>query len=361
MKKLLGILVLGLLWCNMGFAAGPGSDEYAEERSKGGSCYQTDDTYGGKTYGMCDTKAIHEHRVWAENYHTENNKLRYEHLIETIIGHDIKLKPKKLNFKGFTEKDTMDSWRSDGSQAEVKGANEFAYSGSTFYSVTSDLSECVATQWFSDCKQDNGSSRIEVKDSKEWTFTKGTDKWINYAILPANNVLFKSQKRRFTVGQCHPGESPITWMIKFYDGNLVLEHNYRWTLGADGNWHKMPSFGGNFQRLKKFEINERHGSMEWTNVRIHFVNSQDPNKGMLEIWIDGEKKWDYKGPTGYKNTNSADNKNIGEKCRLRFGLYVNSSLSAKDPALAENMMVWYDAMAVAKTEEKLIKLLKKDK
>ena len=144
-----------------------------------------------------------------------------EHLIETIIGHDIKLKPKKLNFKGFTEKDTMDSWRSDGSQAEVKGANEFAYSGNTFYSVTSDLSECVATQWFSDCKQDSGSSRVELNADPYWTWKEGTEKWLNYALMPAKNILFNNRTRRFTVGQCHPfaGEM-INWMIMFKNKNF---------------------------------------------------------------------------------------------------------------------------------------------
>jgi hypothetical protein len=353
------VILILLAFCSKSDAASPGSDEWADSKG-GGTCYQIDETYGGKTSGMCDTKVIHEHKVWAGNYHTEKNKDRYEHLIEEIIGHDIKLKPKKLNFKGFTEKDTMESWRSDGSQAEVKGANEFAYSGNTFYSVTADLSECVATKWFSDCKQDNGSTRVEVRDDKEWTFTEGTEKWINFAILPANNVLFEDWSRRFTVSQCHPGESPITWMIKFVGGNLVLEHNYRWTHNENG-WFKMANYGGNYHTLKKLTTNERHGSMEWTNVRIYYHNSMDPNKGQLTIWIDGEKKWDYKGPTGYDNNNSADNKKIGKKCRLRFGLYTNANLAATHPALAENMQVWFDAMAVAKTEDKLIKLLKKDK
>ena len=66
--------------------------------------------------------------------------------------------------------------------------------------------------------QDSGSSRVELIADKDWTWKEGTEKWLNYALMPGKNILFNNRSRRFTVGQCHPQQGEmINWMIKFKD------------------------------------------------------------------------------------------------------------------------------------------------
>ena len=49
------------------------------------------------------------------------------------------------------------------------------------------------------------------------------------------------------------------------------------------------------------------------------------------------------------------------KCYFKFGIYSNANLKADHKHEAEGMTVFTDYMAMAKTEEKLEKLLLKDK
>ena len=50
-----------------------------------------------------------------------------------------------------------------------------------------------------------------------------------------------------------------------------------------------------------------------------------------------------------------------DKCQFKFGLYTNGNLTSPYKEHMENMTVFVDYMAIAKTEAKLEKLLKKDK
>ena len=77
-------------------------------------------------------------------------------------------------------------------------------------------------------------------------------------------------------------------MIKFKDGKLMLEHNWKMQNNNDGSWTKGMK---TYRTIKKFEANEFDGAMDWTNVRINFKNSQNPD-GKLKVWIDGELIYD---------------------------------------------------------------------
>ena len=101
----------------------------------------------------------------------------------------------------------MNSFRGEGEQGLVKGASGFAFKGDEFWSVTVDYSECKNKSGFSDCRQSEGSSRVETRDNKHWSMYEGSEVWIHYAIQPKINILFRNDKRRFTVGQCHPSDA----------------------------------------------------------------------------------------------------------------------------------------------------------
>ena len=300
------------------------------------------------------------HKKWANKYHTEKDSVRYTNVHTDVIGHDVKLKFGTLKFPGIIMQKSLTSRSRN--FAEVIGAPEIAYNGNTFHSVIVDHSKCHVSIKFSDCGQSMGSSRTElITRSSAYNFIEGSEAWINYALLPAHNMIFDNRKRTFTVGQCHPlkGAQKITWMLLIRDGQLQLKHNWKMTKKDDGKYVR----GWETIRILKtgFKANEFNGNMEWTNIRINFKNSSKQD-GKLKIWIDAELKYDYEGPTNWnsiKKTEKIATKR--NKCAFKFGLYTNANLTSPNKEHIENMIVFVDYMAFAKTEEKLEKLLAKDK
>ena len=309
---------------------------------------------------------IKQHKDWAKEYHSKwkNDEERYKSIVEKVLGKEIEFTPKKIPFHGINFRMSMNTKWKNGGMAEIKNASEFAYSGNTFYSITADQSKCTKnSDGFSDCLQDSGSTRVEFI-SKKW-IGEGNEKWISYSVLPANNILWKAKtantsaekSRRFTIGQCHPlkGDN-ITWMIEYKFDRLILVTNFLSYKNDKGEWVKGTN-KSTFSSLKRFEINENNGSMDWTNIKINFKNSKKPD-GKLKVWVDGKLKYNNKGPTNWKSYKGY--RNFKTKCVFKFGLYVNANIIESKKELRENMTVFVDKMAFAKTEEKLEELLKKD-
>ncbi len=293
-----------------------------------------------------------DHRKWANEFHQGVKDIdRYTKNIEEVIGQKIIIKPKPIKIEGIKMRISMRSEIKNGGMAEIKNASNFAYNGDTFYSVTVDHSKCKSKENFSDCKQDSGSSRVELIADEYWTWKNGTEKWVNYAVMPAKNILFDGRSRRFTVGQCHPlsGET-INWMIKFRDKSLVLQQNFKSHKNDDGTWIK--SNYDTYHHLKKFKSNENNGSNEWTNIRIQFKNTHKPD-GVLRVWVDDNLTYEYLGPTAWKGDR--------DRCTFKLGLYTNANLTSVNKEERENMLIFLDSMAVAKNEIDLIKKLKKDR
>ena len=345
MKKILKILVLGLLL---------NGNVYAEDK-------QLKAEQSKWLIPITD-----QHTAWAKEHHSKwkNDEERYKNIVEKVLGKKIEFTPKKIPFPGINFRMSMNTKWKNGGMAEIKNASESAYSGNTFYSITVDQSKCSKnSDGFNDCAQDAGSSRVEFIP-KKW-IGEGNEKWINYSVLPAKNILWKpktsntssEKSRRFTVGQCHPlkGQN-ITWMIEYKFGRLYLVHNFKSYKNDKGEWAKGTN-KSTFSSLKRFEINEHHGSMDWTNIRINFKNSKKSD-GKLKVWVDGKLKYDYEGPTNWKRYKGY--RNFKTKCVFKFGLYTNANIIESKKELRENMTVFVDNMAYAKTEEKLEELLKKD-
>ena len=253
-------------------------------------------------------------------------------------------------------KSSLKSYKKKGEMGIVIGAPEHAFRGQEFFTITADFSKCGAADGFSDCKQTKGSSRKEVYDSKKWTFKEGTEKWIHYALMPANNMLFpKNPIRQFHVGQCHPKGHKITWMMTIQKANLIFTHEFS-SFKNNNEWK--PSSMEKRRVLKKFKVNENHGTDSWTTVRINFKNTKKPD-GKLKVWIDGKLAYDYEGPTNWgKKKHKGKTRN---NCYFKFGIYSNANQKAAYKHLAEGMTVFTDYMAMANTEEKLEEILLKDK
>ena len=300
--------------------------------------------------------AANLHKEWAKTYHKVGDLERYTNIHKLVIGKDVELKPGKVSFPGWKTSLSMNVKVKDGAMAEVIGANDFAYNGKTFHSFTADYSKCKKKEKQNDCTHHFGSVRTELTSKDDWTFTQGTEKWIHYAFMPANNMLFpKNHERKFTVGQCHPDGHKITWMMTIQSANLIFAHEFS-SFKNNNEWK--PSSMEKKRTLKKFKVNENNGTDSWTNVRINFKNSKKPD-GKLKVWIDGKLAYDYEGPTNWgKKKHKGKRRNV---CYFKFGIYSNANLKAEHKHEAEGMTVFTDYMAMAKTEEKLETLLLKDK
>ena len=300
--------------------------------------------------------AANLHKEWAKTYHTVSDLERYTNIHKLVIGKDVELKPGKVSFPGWKTSLSMNVKVKDGAMAEIIGAEDFAYNGKTFNSFTADYSKCKKKEKQNDCTHHFGSVRTELTSKNDWTFTEGTEKWINYAMMPANNMLFpKNHERKVTVGQCHPDGHKIMWMMTIQSANLILNHEFS-SFKNNGEWK--PSSMEKRRVLKKFKVNENHGTDSWTNIRINFKNTKKPD-GKLKVWVDEKLAYDYEGPTNWgKKKHKGKHRN---KCYFKFGIYANANQKAKHKHLAEGMTVFTDFMAMAKTEEKLETLLLKDK
>ena len=300
--------------------------------------------------------AANLHKEWAKTYHTVSDLERYTSIHKLVIGKDVELKPGKVSFPGWNTSLSMNVKVKDGAMAEIIGAEDFAYNGKTFNSFTADYSKCKKKEKQNDCTHHFGSVRTELTSKNDWTFTEGTEKWINYAMMPANNMLFpKNPNRKFTVGQCHPKGHKITWMMTIQQANLILTHQFS-SFKNNDEW-KQTSMEKR-RVLKKFKVNKNYGTDSWTNIRINFKNSKKPD-GKLKVWIDEKLTYDYEGPTNWGKKKHKGN--FTNKCYFKFGIYSNANQKAKHKHLAEGMTVFTDYMAMAKTEEKLEALLLKDK
>jgi len=296
------------------------------------------------------------HKEWAKTYHKVSDLERYTNIHKLVIGKDVELKPGKVSFPGWKTRLSMNVKINNGAMAEVIGAEDFAYNGKTFYSFTADYSKCKKKEKQNDCTHHFGSVRTELTSKDDWTFTEGTEKWINYAFMPTRNILFpKNPHRKYTVGQCHPDGHKITWMMTIQSAKLVFTHEFS-SFKNNDEWK--PSSMEKRRVLKKFTANENYGTNSWTTVRINFKNSKKPD-GKLKVWIDGKLAYDYEGPTNWgKKKHKGKRRNV---CYFKFGLYSNANLKAEHKHEAEGMTVFTDYMAMAKTEEKLENLLLKDK
>ena len=300
--------------------------------------------------------AANLHKEWAKTYHTVSDIERYTNIHKLVIGKDVELKPGKVPFPGWKTSLSMNVKVKNGAMAKVIGAEDFAYNGEIFYSFTADYSKCKKKEKQNDCTHHFGSVRTELTSKDDWTFTEGTEKWINYAFMPVRNILFpKNPHRKYTVGQCHPSGHKITWMMTIQKANLIFTHEFS-SFKNNDEWK--PSSMEKRRVLKRFKVNKNYGTDSWTTVRINFKNSKKPD-GKLKVWIDGNLAYDYEGPTNWgKKKHKGKKRNV---CYFKFGLYANANLKAEHKHETEGMTVFTDYMAMAKTEEKLETLLLKDK
>tara|TARA_X000000368_G_C22978884_1_gene688954 strand:+ start:291 stop:1250 length:960 start_codon:yes stop_codon:yes gene_type:complete len=298
----------------------------------------------------------------------EQTKTRYEKIAQEFTKNpNAKIKPMMMKMQGITMKKSL-GYLGKGEMSLVTGAPESAYKGKEFYQTVVDYSNCTIRKGeyaHNDCEHSMGVTRAEVKH--KGSFGKGAEKWIHYAVRPMQNYF--DQYRKKHISQCYasmPGDDEgfpmffLDFRADFLWINLQQPMIYNTNLKqyvSDDVWAKLKSFKG--------KINKNLGATEWTSILVHFVNKADKD-GLIEVFIDGSEKpaYRFEGPL-YSNVGKKKPK---VNCYLKLGPVVEQNKIAlrkevKEELgeITENMVVWYDALAIGKTREKVMELVEKDK
>ena len=293
---------------------------------------------------------------------------RYEKIAKDFTGNqNTKIKPMMIQIKGMSMKKSL-GYLGKGEMSKVIGAPESAFKGEEFYQTVVDYTNCTIRKGeyaHNDCEHSMGVTRAEVKH--KGSFGKGAERWIHYAVRPMQNYFDPYRKKH--ISQCYasmPGDDEgfpmffldfkgdFLWLNlqqpMFYSSNLQ-----RYV--SDDVWAKLKNFKG--------KINKNLGATEWTSILVHFVNRADKD-GLIEVFIDGSDKpaYRFEGPL-YSNVGKKKPK---VNCYLKIGpvaeqnkIALRKEVREKFGEITENMVVWYDALAIGKTREKVLALVEKDK
>ena len=293
---------------------------------------------------------------------------RYEKIAKDFTGNpNTKIKPMMIQIKGMSMKKSL-GYLGKGEMSKVIGAPESAFKGEEFYQTVVDYSNCTIRKGeyaHNDCEHSMGVTRAEVKH--KGSFGKGAERWIHYAVRPMQNYFDPYRKKH--ISQCYasmPGDDEgfpmffLDFRADFLWINLQQPMFYSSNLQryvSDDVWAKLKNFKG--------KINKNLGATEWTSILVHFVNRADKD-GLIEVFIDGSDKpaYRFEGPL-YSNVGKKKPK---VNCYLKIGPVVEQNKIAlrkevKEELgeITENMVVWYDALAIGKTREKVMELVEKDK
>ena len=293
---------------------------------------------------------------------------RYEKIAKDFTGNpNTKIKPMMIQIKGMSMKKSL-GYLGKGEMSKVIGAPESAFKGEEFYQTVVDYSNCTIRKGeyaHNDCEHSMGVTRAEVKH--KGSFGKGAERWIHYAVRPMQNYFDPYRKKH--ISQCYasmPGDDEgfpmffldfkgdFLWLNlqqpMFYSSNLQ-----RYV--SDDVWAKLKNFKG--------KINKNLGATEWTSILVHFVNRADKD-GLIEVFIDGSDKpaYRFEGPL-YSNVGKKKPK---VNCYLKIGpvaeqnkIALRKEVREELGEITENMVVWYDALAIGKTRERVMELVEKDK
>ncbi|MDB3987824.1 polysaccharide lyase [Candidatus Pelagibacter sp.] len=359
MKKLLGIVVLGLLFCSFSFAIN--LSEFSKEEQ-----IQYKQIKKLKEEGVTGKRYIDE-EFWIKDkenfyhniaaFHTGIEGLRLENkrmpILGIKVGHNWGWKPKGEKLREQAAFSVIGNGTIENGEMGMIKSKKHAWHGKEFYQITGSYENCNPQYWdWNECTHVRGSVHNESRDKKRWTTylsKDGSEAWMHIATKPVRNILYSTyndRRRNFHIMQCHPKGDTINFMITYRAGKLFANLQFVGDVNNGGTYWVLKDF------VKDNKINKHKGADEWTSITIQMVNSSKNDKGMFNVWLDGNEKpvVEYKGFTATKNRIN---------CFLAAGIYVNGAQSAKDWTTSQDATVWADAVAVAKSKKKLFSLIKK--
>ena len=137
---------------------------------------------------------------------------------------------------------------------------------------------------------------------------------------------------------------------KFMPRNDLIEPNLSELINLDDE---------TFRQKFRFSSIKRIGRDRFIrNVLIAIGNSKDKNYYKQILGLLEDKSELVRAMAVWAMRKICDaSKFIELKCYFKFGLYTNGNETAIDRKLVENMTVWYDNMAIAKSKSKLLEII----
>ena len=277
----------------------------------------------------------------ADNYQLIRNLLNDE---------NPNIKIKRYTVLGAKMESSLKSWNNHGKHygtIEVMDRKDLAFNGSNFFHITASFDQCDDSIILEYGKSQCDSERIRNEynsSSNDANFKFNETMWLQFAFKPANNIILDNPlyRKLFFITQCAEdgaGYKSFALHIRdnvfFAKAKLLIENK-----GLELTDFPLMVFDQN-------KINKNYGYDEWIKVRLWL----SLNKG-FQIWVNDELKAEYSGKIrGNEND---------KECIFKQGLYVNASGYKNDPT-RNDIAIWFDQSAIAKSEKQLDMLLLKDK
>lgn len=135
--------------------------------------------------------------------------------------------------------------------------------------------DCGSNAGWSDCLNDR--ERSELSELRK-SVTRGTSQWYGWSLfLPENYVNIYPTK--VALGQFHQENSHVIWMFQNSKGGYHLDDQV---------------FGSTRRYYTLIDESELRG--KWHRIEVQ-ADWTDEDDGFFRVWVDGEQKVDYSGPT----------------------------------------------------------------
>lgn len=155
-------------------------------------------------------------------------------------------------------------------------------------------------------------------------------KWIKFSMfIPKESAL--DPPIQTTLWQIHMRAAPPTFMVRYHPQGHLL-------------WADMPnnSFMGwnNTKIIQANEVRDR-----WLDFVVRMDFAENPEKGAIKVWVNGEPKMDYVGYTQHGTSSQS---------YMKFGIYKShtdrfSKQHKGNPPDRGDTILYYDAIAVGNT------------
>jgi hypothetical protein len=141
--------------------------------------------------------------------------------------------------------------------------------------------DCSEDQHWSDCKNDRERSELSQMSPFE---NPGSSQWYSWNIYFPDDYLTLSPAKT-NLGQFHQRGSHVVWMFQESSGGYYLDEQLT---GQSNN---------NYQLIAPDQLKGK-----WHNIVVNVSWSNQPRwaekqKGVFKVWVNGEQKVDYVGPT----------------------------------------------------------------
>jgi len=139
--------------------------------------------------------------------------------------------------------------------------------------------DCASDPGWSDCKNDRERSELSQQKPREMP---GSSHWYGWSIyFPKDYVSVAPTK--VALGQFHQTDAHVVWMFQETPGGYFLDDQ---VTGYTRRYHELVSAENLRGKWHRVEVNVR-----WTNK----------DDGFFRVWVNGEEKVNYVGPTMTKN------------------------------------------------------------